>query len=71
MPTLTDGIYNNQSNMHSQSSTNVDLMTVLKSKKKEDSVYVPFINERDSLGNLVSKKSDTSLNRSPTVIKNI
>ena len=45
-------------------------MTVLKSKKI-DSVYVPFLNERDSLGNLVSKKSDKSLFMSPTGIKNI
>lgn len=69
IPTISDGIDARQSGLHSQSSTNIDLLTVLKSSK--NSVYVPFLNERDHLGHLVSKKSNKSLNKSLTSLNNI
>ena len=49
--------------LHTMQSTNIDMLTSLRSNPKSrhdplQDVYIPFVHERDHLGNLVSKKNE-------------
>ena len=52
--------------LHTMQSTNLDMLTSLRGSQTKSrldplsSVYIPFVNERDHLGNLVTKQKKNS-----------